>query len=102
MRQKLVGHDFAIGAELGDGIGNIGRVPVDDGSDDQVESGGTELLGLVGPVGDRLKDTGSRLEISSGSGWTAAPVKVGPTLAGAWCVISCACRRSLFDWTSNS
>ena len=52
VRQKVVGYDFATGAEVGDGIGNIGRVPIDDGSDDQVESGGTELLGLMCPVGD--------------------------------------------------
>jgi hypothetical protein len=50
--QEFVGHDFAIGAEVGDGICDIGRVPIDDGGYDEIKAGGAELLGLVGPVGD--------------------------------------------------
>ena len=52
MRQQFVRHGFADRAEVGDSVGDIGRVPIDDGSDDQVETRRPELLRLMRAVGD--------------------------------------------------
>lgn len=43
VRQQRVG-DVLASTQMGDGIGDVGGIPVDDGSDDKVEPGSTALL----------------------------------------------------------
>ena len=52
MGQQSGGHGLASAAEVIDGIGQIGRVPVDDGGDHQVQARGAELLRVLASVGD--------------------------------------------------
>jgi hypothetical protein len=56
MDEKLVGHGFALVAQVLDGIGQIGRVPVNDRGDHQVQTGGAELLCFVAAIGDAALD----------------------------------------------
>ena len=52
MLEKLIRRGLADRAVVSDRIRNVGGIPVDDGGDDEIEAGRTELLRLVGPVGD--------------------------------------------------
>ena len=51
VRQKVVGDMFRL-AQSGDGTFEVSGVPQDDRGDDEVESGSTVLLVLIGPVTD--------------------------------------------------
>jgi hypothetical protein len=52
MGERRIGRRFSCGAEVGDGVGDVGGVPEDDRGDDEVEAGGTKLLRLGTAVGD--------------------------------------------------
>jgi hypothetical protein len=52
MGEQFVGDDFALGTQMGHGIGKIGRVPIDDGRDDEIEARGAELLRFMGAIGN--------------------------------------------------
>jgi hypothetical protein len=52
MRQQLFGRILADRAKVCDRIGNIGRVPVDDRGDDEVQARGSELLRFVRTISD--------------------------------------------------
>lgn len=51
--QEMVGRRLAGGAQVVHGVGEIGRVPPDDGGDDQVEARRPQLLGFMGPAAMR-------------------------------------------------
>ena len=66
--EKHVRHGFALIAKVLDGIGQIGRVPVYNGGDHQVQTGGAELLRFVPPIGDaalleRANDLGQHVAL---------------------------------------
>ena len=50
--QQFSRHGLSLCAHVVDGISQVGRVPIDDGRDHQVEAGGTELLSVLSPVCD--------------------------------------------------
>ncbi len=52
VREEIVRHALARGAQVGHGIGHVGRVPPNDGGDHQVQPRRTILLSLVGAVRD--------------------------------------------------
>ena len=51
VRQQCVG-DALASAQVGDGIGDVGGIPVDDGGDDEVEPRSTTLLSFQVAIGD--------------------------------------------------
>ena len=66
--EKHVRHGFALVPQVLDGIGQVGRVPIDDGSDYKVQPGGSELLCSLPTVGDaalleRADDLGQRVAL---------------------------------------
>ena len=52
MGEQRRGYDLAGGAQVRHGIGDVGRIPIDDGGDHQVQPRGSELLRLHAAVGD--------------------------------------------------
>jgi hypothetical protein len=52
MGQQFGGRGLASAAEVIEGIGQIGRVPVDDRGDHQVQARGAELLRVLAAIGD--------------------------------------------------
>ena len=52
MGEHFVRDVLAAGSQMRHGVGDIGRVPEDYGSDDEVEPGSPELLGFVGAISD--------------------------------------------------
>jgi hypothetical protein len=52
VRQQLFGHRLADCAEVSNRIGYVGRVPINDGRDDEVETRRPKLLSLMGAIGD--------------------------------------------------
>ena len=52
MGEQLIRHDVTLDAQVRDGVGDVGRVPIHDRSNHQVEAGVTELLDIVGAVYD--------------------------------------------------
>jgi hypothetical protein len=50
--EQRLGYGLACGAQVCDGIDDVGRIPIDDGGDDQVQPRGPELLCLRAAVGD--------------------------------------------------
>lgn len=52
MRKQVIADHFALRAQMGDGIGDVCRVPIDDRSDREIEAGSPELLGFMSSVGD--------------------------------------------------
>jgi MFS family permease len=50
--QQLVGRRLAGRAEVGDRVGDVGRVPIDDGGDDEVETRRPKLLRFMRTIGD--------------------------------------------------
>jgi hypothetical protein len=52
MSHQLVRYGCAGGSEMGNGIGHVGRIPIDDGRDDEVQPGGAVLLRLMAAVDD--------------------------------------------------
>jgi hypothetical protein len=52
MGEQLGRQGLPIGSQMGDGVGQVGRVPIHDGSDRQIETRCTELLSVLAPVGN--------------------------------------------------
>lgn len=52
MGEQFGGDSVALAAQVIDGIGQVGRIPVDDSGDDEVQTGGTELLRIWTAVSD--------------------------------------------------
>ena len=52
VRQQLVGRRLADRAEVSNRVGYVGRVPIDDGGDDEVETRCPKLLSFMCSVGD--------------------------------------------------
>jgi len=52
MYEQFGRHRLALGPEMFDGVIQVGRVPIDDGGDHQIQAGGPELLGVLVPVGN--------------------------------------------------
>ncbi len=50
MGESCVGRGFAVPAQMGDGFGHAGRVPMDDGGDDEVAAGGSVKLSFMAAV----------------------------------------------------
>jgi hypothetical protein len=68
VRQQRIRHGPALVSQVLDGVGQIGRVPVHDGGDHQVQPGRAELLRLLAAVGDaalleRADDLGQRVPL---------------------------------------
>ena len=66
--EKPVWQGFALVAKVLDSIGQVGRVPVHDRGDHQVQPGRPELLRFVAPIGDaalleRADDLGQRVAL---------------------------------------
>ncbi|BDV36199.1 hypothetical protein SS37A_37290 (plasmid) [Methylocystis iwaonis] len=55
MGKQIVTDSFAIGAQFGDGVAEIDRVPKDDRRDDEIEAGGSVALIFEGAVADLTK-----------------------------------------------
>ena len=52
MGEHFVRNLLADGSQMRHRVGDVGRVPKDDGDDDEVETGRPELLSFVGAIGD--------------------------------------------------
>ena len=52
MLQQLVGNNTTLLAQMGGSPAEIDSVPIYDGADDEIESGGAEGLAIVGSVAD--------------------------------------------------
>lgn len=50
MGKQIVTYPFAIGAQFGDGVAEIDRVPKDDRRDDEIEAEGSVALIFEGAV----------------------------------------------------
>ena len=50
--QQFSRHGLPLCSHVVDGVSQVGRIPIDDGGDHQVEAGGTELLSVLSSVRD--------------------------------------------------
>ncbi len=52
VRQHMVRHGLTFGAKVRNRVGDVGRIPIGDRGDDEVQPRRAEMLRLVRPVGD--------------------------------------------------
>jgi hypothetical protein len=52
MGEQIIWHGCASGPEMGDGIGHIGRIPIDDRGDHEIEARRAKLLCLETSISD--------------------------------------------------